>query len=358
MCLIRKPWPIWLLLLFIFITSGCNSKDNKKSPEKSITIPSGVGLVDCGATGNMGSLQVTLLAPNQVTTVPTAKVNINHSSSGQTICSGNTAADGKIEFQKLSAGIYNIASKAGIFEQYSTNITVSVGATTQQNIVLPKDSKKLAVVKGSYDSIELVLESLGFLYTLIDLDAIPSTDPNILIDSNIINQYDFLFLNCGLDETFANNTSASVLSNFVSSGKQLYLSDWAYVYLQRAFPGKIDFYGDDTIDQAAQVGRSGAVIANVIDQKFITALGKKTMEINFDLPGWVVVDTINTGVTTLISADITISDPTTGGDITLPGRPLVTAFNHGSGKVTYTSFHNEAQPTQDMSRALEAMLFQ
>ena len=347
---IRELWLVWFLLLFIFITSGCNGKDNKKNPVTSNPVPSGVGLVDCGATGNVGSLQVTLLAPNQVTTVPAAKVNINHSTSGQTICSGNTAADGRIEFQKLSAGIYHIASKAGIFEQSLNDITVSAGVTTQQNLALPKDSKKLAVVTGSYDSIEVVLENLGFSYTVVDASS--------LIDTTIVNQYDFLFLNCGLDETYANDTSASVLSNFVSSGKQLYLSDWAYIYLQRAFPGKINFYGDDAIDQAAQVGQSGAVTANVIDKNFITALGKNTMEINFDLPGWVVVDAVNTGVSTLITADVTISDLTTGGDITLTGRPLVTVFNHGSGKVTYTSFHNEAQPTQDMSRALETMLFQ
>jgi hypothetical protein len=53
---------------------------------------------------------------------------------------------------------------------------------------------------------------------------------------------------------------------------------------------------------------------------------------------------------------VLISGPVTTYSATFADKPFVAQFTDGTGRVTYTSFHNEAQTTQDMDRLLEQML--
>lgn len=196
---------------------------------------------------------------------------------------------------------------------------------------------------GDFDSIEDLLTNLGFAWTSIAAGDLQTTT---------LNQYDFVFLNCGLDESYI-SAAASNLANFVAAGKRLYFSDWAHSYLELAFPGQIVFYGDGSPNNGARVGANGMATGSISDPFLATAIGSTNMIINFDLPGWAVMDSVSSTARRLIEGDVSL---VTGGSI--GSRPLVASFAHGTGKVVYTSFHNEAQATQDMTRVLHALITQ
>jgi hypothetical protein len=120
-----------------------------------------------------------------------------------------------------------------------------------------------------------------------------------------------------------------------------------------AFPGKITFLSPDP-----RVGEEAAnSMATIVDATLASALGKTTASINFNLPGWVVIDSVAGGTTVLLTGPATVPTAAPPYTVTLQGKPYAVQFAHGSGRVTYTSFHNEAQTTADMDRLLEQMLF-
>ena len=66
---------------------------------------------------------------------------------------------------------------------------------------------------------------------------------------------------------------------------------------------------------------------------------------------WAVMDSVASGVNVLMKGPAVVDG------VTLTDRPYVVQFSSGSGRVTYTSFHNEAQTTADMDVVLEQLLF-
>ncbi|MGZ8474414.1 MAG: hypothetical protein ACXW4N_11080, partial [Candidatus Deferrimicrobiaceae bacterium] len=163
-------------------------------------------------------------------------------------------------------------------------------------------------------------------------------------------KYNAVLINCGSDETGADNTSPLLtnLRNFVSNGGTLYASDWAYVFIEAGWPEYIDFFGDDNLAGSAREGFSGA-INGTVKGPLLTALPKSTINITFDLGAWVMID--KTPEVAGKAVTVLISGPRPSGDGT--EYPLMVQFPSGNGKVVYTSFHNEAQATQDMVDVLK-----
>lgn len=71
------------------------------------------------------------------------------------------------------------------------------------------------------------------------------------------------------------------------------------------------------------------------------------MEIKFNLSGWQALMEISDQPNALLRGDIQIWG-TTHED-----RPLAIEFEHGEGRVVYTSFHNSAAATEDQIAVLE-----
>jgi hypothetical protein len=208
------------------------------------------GIVNCAGSGATGTLVATVLAPNTTTNIPIAAADVTIQGNG---CGGKTGILGIIEFQNVPTGVYTLSVQKGFINQTQPGVTV---AATTSAITLRFSATALhaAVVPGRYDVVEAVLDRLGFSRTLIT-----KADLN---NAALLSGYNMIFLNCGMDQPLDltipegsvsrsldvawADTIAANLQNFVAAGKRLYASDWAYVYVEKAFPAAIDFFGDAT----------------------------------------------------------------------------------------------------------------
>ena len=172
---------------------------------------------------------------------------------------------------------------------------------------------------------------------------------------------DIIFFNCGVSQSWLTMEREIIRENiraFVENGGSIYVSDWAYYFVELPFPTKIDFYGDDMEYGEPMVGSEGSVSASVIDATMAAIIGSVGADINFVLPMWVVMEDIDTDVEILLEAEITVA--TGFGDMAVLGTvPIAARFDVGEegGRVIYTAFHNEdAATTLDMTDILEEVI--
>lgn len=293
-------------------------------PKRPDELPNAI--VDCGR----GSATLTgrYLAPNGQTPVAGAYV---YAASGD--CWAGTDAQGRFTMNGLPAGGTLVQAEKGFF---ATKAQAQTG--TELSLKIDPATVKLAYITGSFDRIQEVLRRLGFSPTEIPANALFGD----------LSQYAAVFLNCGMDEEpAADDRIVASLKGYVEPGGILYASDFSDIYVQRAFPNEVKFLSPDS-----RVGTSGVVTATLVDAGLKTALGKEQAELDFNLTGWAVVDSVPSSTRVLVRGPVK-----TFSGATLPDRPLAVQFSLGKGRVTFTSFHNEAQTTADMNVLLEQMLF-
>jgi hypothetical protein len=143
------------------------------------------------------------------------------------------------------------------------------------------------------------------------------------------------------------------LRRFVDEGGSIYASDWAYLMVESPFPDALTFMGDDSEPGTAFRGASGTTNAIVVDTAMANLLGGNQAAISYDLDIWAAMDSVNQGEVLLEGEFQYFIDPENGNQTEVNEAPLAARFQHGSGKATYTSFHNEVQTTVDMERLLE-----
>lgn len=220
--------------------------------------------------------------------------------------------------------------------------------------LLPDDDRAYLVVQGQYDRIEDVLERMGLQN--VDLhDGIPASlnwAEALFQTQDIINGYDVVFVNCGVEELeLARGLSANAVRNirrYVEQGGSLYVSDWAYELVEQAFPEKIDFFGPDDEHDGAQVAIGGAYQTRVIDADLAAEVGP-SMTIDFQFQLGTVVSNVAPDVTIYLETDMQYRKTVNGQVISdvLPDTPITVGFRHGLGKVIYTSFHQEQGESLD-----------
>jgi len=196
---------------------------------------------------------------------------------------------------------------------------------------VPVNTQRIAVIPGWYDDVGAVLSSMG-----ISFDTLTAAD---LSNHDILKQYDAVFVNC---ET---STSSEAIRQYVQGGGLLYASDWSGVGLMQSFPGLLDF---GVISNAQRIN------TNVVDTGLATDLGSNSLQVTFNLNNWI--------VTTQLPQDATVYVQSNGlfhNGFFQPHFifPLSYSFRYGDGRVFYTSFHNNAQATNDMIRFLEYLIF-
>ena len=194
-----------------------------------------------------------------------------------------------------------------------------------------QDEQKMAVTEFVWDDIGKILDSSGLAY-----DTILNSD---LVNYELIKKYDVIFINCSdLAETFADDAKES-LEQYVREGGKLYASDYAFLYVAKAFPGYVNYYGYDESNPDANpyVGHEKqTVTADIIDPGLQKELKSQTVDIYFDLTAWVPIDSVSDSVHIVLAGDL----ETINGD-TLTDKPLSVSFPYGEGYVLYTSYHNE-----------------
>ena len=95
-------------------------------------------------------------------------------------------------------------------------------------------------------------------------------------------------------------------------------------------------YGSDAPPSSA----AGSLTAQVLDRNIETLLGTDKAQISYDLSGWAVIREADQA-TPLVMAEVE------GGV-----RPLAVMHFEGEGRAVFTTFHNEAQITEDMRTIL------
>ena len=190
-----------------------------------------------------------------------------------------------------------------------------------------------AITPSGYDDIGKVLDNLNA--GNIAWDSV-SSDVSLqtLIDGN----YDVLFINCAEDV----KTNGEVIKAFVEQGGTVYASDWALDALIEAFPERNITYTTENPQN---------IIANVIDKGLNTSTGLETVPVNFNLNDWRLINSaLQDDVTTYISGSVEESGN--------KEVPLAFSFSYGDngGKVFYTSFHHEANMTDEMQDVLNDLI--
>lgn len=264
-------------------------------------------------------------------------------------------------------------------DQESANVWVSDG----QSVDLPQPDCfdpleiSVAIISGSYDSFELVLQNMGFAnYTLIDGND-KSNVLGFLSDLSVMQSYDIIFFDGGFVEpgviypeetvdptglggadTAAPDPSEAAIQDirdYVAGGGSVYASDWAYDVVEQAFPTRLEFVGDDSVPNAAQLGEYDEINAAVTDGSLGTFLGSDYIDIQYDLPVWAPVESTDDSCTVHLSGNVAYR---VGQNIyTLPTSPLLISFGSGEGKVVYSTFRVAKNASSDMLQVLQYMMY-
>lgn len=261
-----------------------------------------------------------------------------------------TDADGSFLLSDLPPGDYTLLVQKGSF---STSFDVhvvggEVSALSDPECLDPSEVD-IAVVTGEYDSIEHILDDLGLAYDSFD-GTQGSAFISFLGDPTALGAYDIVFINCGLSWDWYGSGGAigDSLRAYVEEGGSLYVSDWSAGLVEAAYPDLVDWYGSDATITEALAGASGTHKGVVVDANMQLLLGAQQADLSFDYNNWAVAEKESQQATVLVRGKAPLD---AGGEV--PGSPLALRYDSpGSGRLLFTSFHNESQNTLDMDLLL------
>jgi hypothetical protein len=281
-----------------------------------------------------GSINGKVTAEDGTTPVPAAAVFIE--ANGPTGAGATTSdVNGNYTISQLQAGAYVIIATKGNFRS-TTSVTVQPGKTTNAPPAKLAPVGLLGYVPGSFDSIEDILTELGYAPVVVPYESL--TDPTALA------QYKMIFLNCG---SGISTDAAAALKAWVQAGGTLYASDWELDVVQAMFPSDILEIGS---------GDSQDITATITSTALQTFTGKTSAAIAYDLGAWKMLTSISATPTILLRGTVTgYADSST--ETTFPNQPLAISITHGTGRVVYTTFHNEAGVTADQRVVLRYFIF-
>ena len=240
-----------------------------------------------------------------------------------------------------------------------------------EDLVLPEppcfdpQAMNIAVVSGDYDNMQTMLERMGFInFTLVD-----GNDTERLVDflstPENLDPFDVVFFNGGhveegvfYPDAAGNDESdeiAAVLEDYVWNGGSIVGSDWAYDVIERIYPDAIDFLGDDSIPNAAQLGEYAIVDAVVTDDSLGAFIGKELVEIEYDLPVWPAVVETESYVTVHMRGNVSYREGTQS--TALEQVPLLVSFSGGTGRVGFATFRVAANQSDDMRGIFQYILY-
>ncbi len=277
------------IAVFVFIFSSCK-KDNTDDPP---------------ATVKTGYVTGKVIAKNGTTPIPNATVFID--ADGE-IYITKSSVDGNFTLQApIGQQVLNIQTGGGnIFRaQYPVSIAENQTTTVPTGTLKLLQADSLAFIHGLFDNIQVVIQdSLG--YSVHEIFVSDLSNPALL------ETYGAIFLNCGklgaLDSLKYQN-----LLTYVQNGGSLYASDWAVEYLTGDGNYKSTGHAHEPygIKATCPNGLSGGFIADstlcttksgpatmvhnaqIVAQDLIDYLGINTLDIEFDLEGWEVIEHID-----------------------------------------------------------------
>jgi hypothetical protein len=396
---------LWVLGLAVAVAAcgGGGSDDDDGSGNPPAPPPPSSTLVQSTVSGK-------LVAPDNITPISNALVYVEAS---EIVASGReqpsdapppasqcgaapnpawsytcTGADGSFSFTlRIPSNNAKLVATKGAFRA-ETQLPAAAATLTIGSLALPvtgTGAVRMAVVTGLFDRIQDVLAKLGYgevdagrlrpgteRFDLFDGDgSLPDatySDASALfadVDGNgraDIFNYAIVFLNCGLDETAAEDpTRLQILRDYVQGGGRLYVSDLAYDFVEQTFPAYVDFEGStgtaagvaETAGEA-ELGTEGITSQATLDPALSSWLGgvtcaggsclgtNGTVTIEGFLGGWAVM--VGPHPSAPSAVRVWAQGPVVfGAQTAAVNRPLTVSFAVGSGRVTYTSYHTEPE---------------
>jgi hypothetical protein len=313
-----------IVAVAVACAAGCEEcKSLLDCPIGSICTQEGKCIEEC-PSGEY-PIDVVVTAPDQITAV-SGEVAVDDGAFAATDAAGNAN-------MVVSSGKHVFQAQRGDF---TGTIEVEVcGAGQRVAVPIRPPAGTLGVVKGIYDDIDDVLGGMGFIRNedFIIIDGVDIESPGGL------DQFRYVFINCGHPLDVTRPALAASLFDWVDRGGALYTSDWAIDVVETVFPGHA------TSDFG---GIADNYFAQVLDAPLAEHLGKDDVELDYNLGAWVRVLSIGPEP---------VEELVRGVDDEVRNMPLLFRFTQGEGRVTYTTFHNEAQTTADMDRILSYLVF-
>ena len=220
----------------------------------------------------------------------------------------------------------------------------------------------VAVVTGAYDDLAVLFQAIGIAnYREVDGQAGDEL-VDFLSDPAFLAEYQVVFFDGGHQEEgviypvgdpTVDQIHAS-LKTYVENGGVVFSSDWSYDLVENVWPDRIDFYGDDLVPDAAQLGEPGDVSATVTDDFMVNAIGVAQTTVAYDLAVFPVIEGVGPDTKVYLQGDV----PYREGCVvsTVVDSPLAVSFTEGNGRVFYTSYRNSVNGAGDMLGALKYML--
>ena len=250
-----------------------------------------------------------------------------------------------------------------------------IGTGCIDNTITQQPIREIAVVTGDFDHMSEGLDRMLLSYTEYEgFICCASYDSTVDPEANGLKAealfagstaeegrelfiYDAVFLNSGargwgayeyngVGEDNQLVIDPQVLQNveeFVSQGNTLVLTDWTYDLVEAIWPDTLEFYGDDTEVDAAQVGLLGTVSANVADSVLASNLEQDNVNIAYNFSNWTVIESVSEEVEVHLTGDVDYRISASEGVGTLEDVPLLVSFEKGGGQVIFASFHWAAQ---------------
>ncbi|MDX9723533.1 MAG: hypothetical protein RBU37_22485, partial [Myxococcota bacterium] len=139
---------------------------------------------------------------------------------------------------------------------------------------------------------------------------------------------------------------------YVEAGNYLYASDWAFYFVETAFPEKIDFRGEDLRPIDVLTGARGLHVVSIVDPEMRAFTGMSLATIDLNLTQWAVPVDVSADTKVYLRGDARLTTGAIETDI-----PYLVDFRYGSGSVAYTSYHIHQNQAIDVFFAFIAMNF-
>lgn len=186
----------------------------------------------------------------------------------------------------------------------------------------------IVVVRGSYDHIEKLLDTLKVPYSMMDSEEIGSHNGGRV-----------MFVNC---KEYGSSGPRKAVQQFVEEGGRLVTTDWSLSLVSHAFPGKLTKIPKSTIDDVVEIQCPTDIARKWTGQNYAQCSPKWWLE------GSSHVYDIGQGVVPIITSEEMKEKY---------GKPYVaSAFTAGKGEIVHFISHLELQRTHLRSKADEAGL--
>lgn len=298
-------------------------------------------LILTAGCGPSGSVEGYVFAPNGTDPVFGARVTVEG-----TRATGKSDESGHYIIQGVPLGERTVVAVKGAFRT-EVAVTVAENTTAAAPNATLAALGKIGVVPGSYDEIGTILDQLGIAY--VDLVGIHASD--VFTTPSKLAEYAVIFFACGGDSGLDVDYDGAIITNmrnYIDDGGRIYASDWASNLVETLFPTKVTMLGN--------FGDAQTVTGTILNDDLKTLLGKSLCTVEYDLSVWSVIDSVASDVEVDIRGTFTYSDYDNPEPVSAT-KPLLIHFNYGDGGVVLTTFHNEANVTEDSLTILEQLAF-